>query len=299
MQLELVNVCNYRCPLCRTLKQDGVVRRRMSLEELERLLEPVVGELREVTLFGTRGEPFLHPELERAVALIRARSGAETIVSTNGSRLTPARARAVLEAGLDRLVFAVDGLSQETYGRYRVGGRLEQVLANLAYVCQQRDCGSYRTKVVFQLIPMAHNEHELERVAEVAYGLGVDEVRLKVSSSVDRDQRYRPAGAQYRASEAPTGGDPGPLERAFTCPFGLDKLYVDPNGDCYPCCYAEGRAAERVGNALESSLLAVWRGEALRAYRAPFSVMGERDAYCVATCARRGHKRKLKLAAPG
>ena len=44
----------------------------------------------------------------------------------------------------------------------------------------------------------------------------------------------------------------------ITCAFGLDKLYIDPNADCYPCCYAEGRGDLRLGNALEQSIEKIW-----------------------------------------
>lgn len=289
LQLELVNACNYRCPLCRTLDKDGVTRRRLTLDELERVVAPVAGELTAVALYGTRGEPYLHDGLEEAIGWLKRRTRARVEVSTNGSLLTAERARRSLEAGLDRLIVAVDGLTQDSYARYRVGGRLEQVLAHVRELCRQKRAGGFATEVVFQLIPMAMNEPELPGLAELAWGLGVDEVRLKLSQSVARDPALRPAQVSLRAALAPAPQDD------FPCPFGTDKLYVDPNGDVFPCCYAEGRAELRIGNALETPLPRLFAHPLARAVRDPFQGGGQRHPFCRATCASRGPREKLKV----
>ena len=292
LQVELINACNYRCPLCRTLEKDGVTRRRLTLDELRRVVEPVAGGLQSIALYGTRGEPYLHPELEDAIAWLKQRTRARVEVSTNGSLLDPERARRTLRAGLDRLIVAIDGLTQETYARYRVGGDLEQVLANVRELCRQKRAGRSRTEVVFQLIPMATNEPELHDLSELAWGLGVDEVRLKLSQSVARDPALRPRDPSLRAEARDPGGE------AFPCPFGSDKLYVDPNGDVFPCCYAEGRAALRIGNALETPLPDLFERELPRALRAAFARGADHHPFCVATCSARGPREKLKVARP-
>ena len=288
LQLELVNACNYRCPLCRTLERDGVTRRRMTLDELRRVVEPVARDLSAVALYGTRGEPYLHADLEPAIAWLRAATPARVELSTNGSLLLPDRAQATLEAGLDRLIVAVDGLTQESYARYRVGGQLETVLENVRELCRRKRAGGFETQVVFQLIPMAANEPELPRLDALARELGVDEVRLKLSQSVARDPDLRPRQEGLRAALAAPA-------REFPCPFGSDKLYVDPNGDVFPCCYAEGRPGLRIGNALETPLPDLFASPLARAVREPFLRGGERHPFCQETCAARGPREKLKL----
>src|SRR3712207_4667840 len=115
LQVELVNVCNFRCPLCRTLDKDGVTRRRMSVGEFRRVVEPVRGEVVWLALYGTRGEPFLHPELEGAVAAAVRMTAARVVVSTNGSLVAAGRAEKLLDSGLSEIIFAVDGLTQQSY----------------------------------------------------------------------------------------------------------------------------------------------------------------------------------------
>lgn len=290
LQLELVNRCNLRCPLCRTVLDDGVQRRRMKIGEMVRIVEPVASKLEAVTLYGTRGEPLLHTDLERCIAWMKKVTRARVSVSSNGTLLTESRIRPLLDSGLDELIVAVDGLSQGSYERYRVGGKLDVVLDNLSRFCEAKNSGSYATRVILQLIPMATNEHEIERLPEIAAELGVDQARLKISSSVTQDLYFRPRSSTLATADVEN--------RAFNCPFGLDKLYVDPNGDCYPCCYAEGNPEMLLGNALQQSLLDIWRSATLWNLRAGFARGTGHYPFCVETCGSRPPRRKLRVFPP-
>lgn len=288
IQLEPVNRCNYRCALCRTHRKDWVPRRAIALDEFRRLIEPVTEQLEVLTLYGTRGEPLLHPQLEDIVACAKSRTRAKTRISTNGSLVNEARAHRLLDAGLDLIIFAVDGLTQQTYGAYREGGRLERVIDNLRRLCALKHTGGYRTRVVFQFIPMIANEHEIPLVADFAYGLGVDIVKLKYSTSVAHSDSHRTGDNEL----APEGNVAG----RFVCPLGLDALYVDPNGYCYPCCYAEGEFNRLVGNVLNESPLTIWDKPELWELRRAFADQAGFDNFCTTNCRHipRGQKKILK-----
>ena len=113
LQLELINYCNYRCPLCRTLNKDDVRRRKLPLTELETIVRSLPPQLESIALYGTRGEPFLHSELESATSMLKQKTGAFIDISTNGSLVTSHRADRILDTGLDRIIFAIDGLSED------------------------------------------------------------------------------------------------------------------------------------------------------------------------------------------
>ena len=174
INIEPVNMCNYRCPLCRTNLKDWVPRRKIELETVKKIISSLAPGLRVVNLYGNRGEPLLHPRLEEIIAYIKSATTAKIRISTNGSLVTDPRAQGLLDAGLDQIVFAVDGLTQRSYSAYRQGGRLEQVVENLRRFCELKAKGDYGTRVIFQFIPMAKNEHELPDVPAFAYALGVD-----------------------------------------------------------------------------------------------------------------------------
>ncbi len=279
LQFEVVNVCNFRCPLCQTLEKDGVTRGRISVEDAARIVLPVADQLEAVVLYGNRGEPLLHKQLEEIVAMIARSSGARIVISTNGSLVTPDRARALMQAGLSQFVFAVDGVSQEAFGAYRVGGKIDEVLYNLKEACAIRKREGFRTRIIWQFIPMATNEHEKAEVTRLGYELGVDDVRFKLSRSVAKSARFRPSEAADR---------PAPVEDKprFDCPYGMDKLYVDPNGDAYPCCWAEGRGLY-LGNALETPIDALWDSPKMWELRRTFLDQSGFHPFCESMCNKR------------
>ena len=86
----------------------------LSYEELGRLAQIFVGfGVRKVRVTG--GEPLLRQDLPVLIALLRA-SGPEIALTTNGALLAK-HARALKEAGLDRITVSLDSLRDETFAR--------------------------------------------------------------------------------------------------------------------------------------------------------------------------------------
>jgi len=285
LQLELVNYCNYRCPLCRTLRRDNIRRRKLELVELRQVVHSLPQGLENIALYGTRGEPFLHPQLEEAIELLKQKTGAFIDISTNGSLVDQKRAHRILDAGLDRIIFAIDGLSEVSYQSYRVGGTLEKVVNNLKYLCTLKKKGGYKLKIIAQWIPMKTNEKEQDQLESAARDWGVDELRIKHSHSVQRSLAFRTQSTLSQNVHFPR----------ISCSFGLDKLYIDPNADCYPCCYAEGMRDLRLGNAFEQSIEKIWFSSKAVAMRTALRAHEKYHSFCVETCESRRPKKKQRL----
>ncbi len=105
--LEINRTCNLRCRCCYNIDRGWV----KPLDEIERDLERamMLRRLQTVTILG--GEPTLHPELPRIVALVKGR-GVHTQLLTNGLRFLdadgPALLRALKAAGIDKIILHVD-----------------------------------------------------------------------------------------------------------------------------------------------------------------------------------------------
>ena len=291
IQLEPVNVCNYNCPLCETHKKDWVPRRAVTLEEAKSIVQPAANNLEGVVLYGTRGEPFMNKQLEEITGYLKTNTRARVSISTNGSLAGRARAAGLLDAGLDQIIFAIDGITQETYEKYRQGGTLDRVIRNLEQFCSLKHQGGYGTRVVFQFIPMAGNEHEVPDLPAFGYGLGADIVRLKFSTSVSRSRDFRVENTSYPKSTESNG--------EFRCPMGLDVLYVDPNGYAYPCCYAEGNKDLVIGNAVKEDVNRIWNSPVMREIKRSFSEQSGFIDFCVTTCQNVTRQRKKILPRPG
>ena len=103
------------------------------------------------------------------------------------------KSRELVASGLDVLVVAIDGTSQETYERYRVGGRLADVLANVRTLRRVQDeLGDRRTEVRWKFVVNRHNEHELEAARSMARELGMTFQAVTIWTPPERQKEWLP-----------------------------------------------------------------------------------------------------------
>lgn len=170
--VEPTSECNLRCRTC--------VRRSwteptgfLSLGTYERLVAGLRGfpTLRSVAFWGF-GEPLLHPSIVRMIALAKD-LGVQTELITNALLLDEEMARALVRAGLDRLVVSVDGTSPRTQADVRSGADLEQVLANVRGLQRVRESlGSENPEVGLEFVVMRSNVRELPGLRRLASSIG-------------------------------------------------------------------------------------------------------------------------------
>ena len=122
--ISITNVCDYCCAHCyhrRYVKQPGYRPQYMERAVMEKIAREASDHPEAILRLIAWGEPLLHPE---AVAFVRcARQAAPrnplTLI-TNGYALTPARSRALMEAGLDLIEVSIDAASEDVYRQVRV-----------------------------------------------------------------------------------------------------------------------------------------------------------------------------------
>ena len=138
VSVEPAAVCQLRCPACPVglrhveTSTSRDLERTMSLDTWHRIL----AEIRDTALivqFYFQGEPLLNKDLPQMIKEAHE-AGLYTIVSTNAQAMTEQMAEDLVEAGLDRIIVSMDGLSDETYNAYRIGGSLEKTKQALRFL---------------------------------------------------------------------------------------------------------------------------------------------------------------------
>lgn len=126
--LEPLYYCNLECPLCdrqvfaQARENDAG---KLSLELYDRLLDEIGDYLFQCQIFG-QDEPTMNWRLTREIIERTHRRRIYTLLGTNCTLITPQMADELVACGLDYIVCAIDGLTQESYETYRVGGRVEE-----------------------------------------------------------------------------------------------------------------------------------------------------------------------------
>ena len=178
LRLEPTSTCNLRCPRCSTgLGIDPRPKGFMSLEDLDFLIDQIKDHMVFVRLDGD-GEPLLHPRIDEMVARFKAAGIAVTMSSHLN---TPPKAgwKALVESGVDRIVVAMDGTTQDIYERYRRKGKLDRVLTHLAeLVAAKKACGSSTPEIDLQFLDWEYNAHQIPEARQIAKEYGCDRLTV-------------------------------------------------------------------------------------------------------------------------
>lgn len=267
--VEATNVCALRCPLCPI--GAGLSQRPrgfMPLAPYRTLIDELSAHVRRI-LIDYAGEPLMHPQIGEMVE-ISTRAGIATTVGTNGN---VDRFAEIVAAGVDEVLFSLDGITEETYQAYRIGGSLRRALPNLETLVRLRDArGDGKPRIVVQLVVMRHNEHEIPAFLHIARDLGADAAWLQpvcVNDFFREDvgvlrERYLPTVSQITRYDG--RGRDARTRKPMICEWPLQAVILH-NGDVSVCCF-DGEGKHLAGNAFAAGGFAkVWRGPAYRRLR--------------------------------
>ncbi len=98
IEIELSRVCNFRCPYCYAATEAGGEAELSDAEVRDTVRQARDLGARKIVVLG--GEPMLHPRLFETLAFIRG-LGMAVEMFTNGTGITPARARALFDLKVD------------------------------------------------------------------------------------------------------------------------------------------------------------------------------------------------------
>jgi MoaA/NifB/PqqE/SkfB family radical SAM enzyme len=284
--IETSSLCNLRCPFCPTGRRVANMNSGfLSYKNALRILKEIQPWARHVSLFNW-GEPFLNPHLLKIVEAF-SRYGITTSVSTNFSirDLTPEDAMDIVKSGLTSLIISIDGATQDSYGRYRVGGNLQRVLRNMALVVEARALsGGNSPSVVWQFLINKFNEHEIAMAKGLANDMGVS-IELKYMDVPEGEwqTKFHIEGGQPHQLNGKNPGDsridnnkiPLPaLASAIrlhpslwvSCMNPFDWMNIHIDGSVRPCCVVTDESFI-VGNIFNSGIERVWNGVEMRRCR--------------------------------
>jgi hypothetical protein len=135
---------------------------------------------------GNSGEVFLNPALPAMLAYAAEKGVSVRIAEgANLNDVTDEALEALVRYGVRILRVAIDGVTQETYEKYRVGGDLKKALGNVQRIDEyKKRYGSDLPRMILQFIPFGHNEHEIDKAFVLAKAMGMDfHLKLNVFSS--------------------------------------------------------------------------------------------------------------------
>ena len=268
LRISVTDRCNFRCVYCMPREVFGADhafldrKEVLSLEEIARLAGLFVEQgVRKIRLTG--GEPLVRRGLETLVEKLAVIPGlVDLSLTTNGSLLTPARARSLRDAGLGRITVSLDALDDAVFKRindvnFPVDGVLRAIDA-------AADAGLAPVKVNM-VVKRAGNEDQIVPMARQFRGTGhivryieymdvgnsngwelADVVSAReIVERIDETYPLEPIGANYPGEVAKRWryrdgtGEIGVIA-SVSQPFcgGCTRARLSAEGQLYTCLFA-------------------------------------------------------------
>lgn len=197
--IEPTNHCNLHCPECPSGL--GTLTRPLGLlkiNDFKKWIDEIKDTGFYVQLFF-QGEPYINKHLPEMIRYAQ-QSNIYISISTNGHFITEKNVDFVLNNAPDKLIYSVDGLDEESYQQYRVGGTFAQADIGLRTLIKRRtELRMKKPFVEFQFIVMKQNENQIESVEKYCKERGVDRIAFKSMqiSSFENAVKFLPADQKY------------------------------------------------------------------------------------------------------
>lgn len=251
LQIEPTSICNYRCVFC--YQTDNVFTQRpngfmghMTLETFRRIIDQSEGNIEFISL-ASRGEPLLCPDIEEMLAYTRGKF-LNLKMNTNASMLDERKAHAILQSGIQTLVFSADAAQEPLYSQLRVNGKLERVLSNIQRFKKIRETQYRDSKIITRVSGVKFDERQNLDDMEQYWGDFVDQVAFV---------NYNPWENVYESS---------PTEVQKPCSDLWRRMFVWWDGKVNPCD-VDYRSTLAVGFIGDADLSSLWHSPAYERLR--------------------------------
>jgi len=287
--IEPTNHCNLRCPECPSGL--GSLTRPLGLlntDDFKKLIDDICLTGFYIQLFF-QGEPFINKNLYAMINYAQNKNMYVSI-STNGHFINEENAAIVLKNAPDKIIYSIDGLDEESYQNYRVGGTFEQADAGLrALLKKKKELNQKHPYVELQFIVMKQNEHQLDEVLKYGKEIGVDKVVFKTMqiSSYENALKFLPSNKKYRRYIIDNGsfGIKGKMKNHCFAVWRTSVITWD--GKVVPCCFDKDADYE-LGLTNGKSFNDVWHSNEYNNYRE--KILGDRQSISMCTNCTEGLK---------
>jgi radical SAM protein with 4Fe4S-binding SPASM domain len=277
LHIEPSTLCNLKCAFCPVTTGMERPTGFMPAEVFKKTIDELADYLFLILLWDW-GEPFLNPSIYDMIAYAKQKD-VRIISSTNGHVFTqPGNAEKLVRSGIDAIIFAIDGISQETYEQFRKNGNLNMALKGIENVVAAKLSLRSKTPVInFRFIPMKHNEHEIPLLEDFARSLSVDILTLKslnphdhgeVDANIATGLSYMPQDPRYRRFAYDEHGArirlaKNPCKRPWMNP----SIHWDGK---VSLCTFDAQDHFVMGDLMKESFKEIWWGEAYSSFRQQF-----------------------------
>jgi radical SAM protein with 4Fe4S-binding SPASM domain len=258
--IEATNACMMDCEMCPRREMTRPVG-HMDLELFKKIIDEAQ-EYSEWIWLHLFGDPLLHPQIDQLIRYAKSK-GIKTRISTNPNCLTEQKSRAIIDAGLDLIHIALDGVDNESYQSVRgKNAHYDQALVNITRLVQiRKEMGLHKPIIRVAIIRMEKTKAHIDEFKRFWSDKGVDEIKVINYITWDGSvQRIIDFAGDSNLSSAYKN----PIQRTCLLPWLSVAIMWD--GRVVPCCFdSDGKNV--LGDLNHQTLKEIWNSQPMLALR--------------------------------
>ncbi len=275
LTVEASSACNFRCNYCSIALayKDSTTdfrKKVLSYEEFLKVVNDIKAggyHLRALNL-ARIGEPLLNRRLPEMIAYAKLSGVFERIVLiTNGSLLNPALNQKLIDAGLDRMLISIQGLSAQNYlevSRFKIN--FEAFIENIRhFYCNRKQC-QLHIKAFHEALD-GDEERFYKLFENICDTLSIEHV-VPYMNDVDYES-IKCEHEKNRYGES--------IQNVLICPLPFYTLSVLSDGHVAACCI-NNHDSFIVGHIRDNSIEEIWHSRKLKNFR-KMHILGNRSKH--------------------
>jgi len=170
-------------------------------------------------------------------------------------------------SGLNKLIVSLDGMDQDTYSKYRIGGNIGIVTDGIRNISEAIKKHRSSLKLVIQFLVNRENEHQIPDVKRFAREMNAS-LKLKSMQIINEDsyEKWLPAGKRFRRYELRDNKYVLSAKLSGNCPRMWFNPVITWDGKVVPCCFDKD-ADHILGDINSKTFSEIWAGKQYKFFR--------------------------------
>ncbi len=275
LDIEPASGCNLKCPMC-FQSFNPPPKGFIDLALYKRIIDEGAAHGLCSIKLTYRGEPLLHPGLPEMIKYAKDKGILDVMFNTNGMLLTEKKARQLIEAGLDKIIFSIDGYTKETYEKIRRGAKFETAVKNIKRLQElKKEMNSSKPIVRVQMIDSPETHSQVEGYLKF-WGAIADHVAMEdlLDWNIKQEQCT--------------------VDNDFACAQLWQRLLIMYDGEYILCC-GDHYNRMKLGNYNDKPVAEMWNSPLLKGFRELHKKGESHRMLCCRYCGMRKHEIEKKL----
>lgn len=243
IDIELSNYCQLKCPMCFRFHRPIENQGNMKFETFKKIIDEMSGKVYSIKFTG-RGEPLMNKKFIHFMEYLDDKKFGEIAIITNGQLLTKEIMHSMIDNGMDRVAFSIDGLKEE-YEKIRAPIKYEEILGIVRELHEIRKSKGVRKPLI--------------RIQAVKTSIDKEQEFLKTWEGISDEILF----LEYKDYSADAADE---QQATYRCPLLYQRMMVHWDGTV-PMCINDEYEESVMGNVLERNISDIWKGQTFQKAR--------------------------------